>query len=99
MNYTWIGFIATFISAVSLLPTVYTTVVAKSTHSINYMYVALGFLAQITWAIYAIFNKDWPVLILAIYLMIVFVIIATSKFTYEKKGLDVHSQITRKRLV
>ena len=96
MKGTWIGFVATTISALSLLPVVYNTAIKKTTHSINYIYIMLGFLAQVFWIVYAVINKDYPLILLASYLIIVYTIISTSKWYYEKTGQDVHSILTNK---
>lgn len=96
MKHTWIGFIATLISAFSLLPTVYTVICKKSTHSINYLYVVLGFIAQLIWFAYAFINKDWPVLTLAIYLMLVYISILFSKWYYEHTHQDILSKLKDK---
>jgi len=96
MKYAWIGFAATTISALSLLPNVYTATIKQNTHSINYLYTTLGFLAQVFWIVYALINKDYPVILLASYLMMVYIVISTSKWHYERTGQDVYSQLEGK---
>ena len=96
MKRAWIGFTATLISALSLLPTIYSSTIKKSTVSINYLYVLLGFIAQILWLTYGIINKDLPLMLLACYLLIIYIIIATSKFYFERTGQDTHSKLMKK---
>lgn len=86
MKYVWFGYLATFLTALSLIPTVYTSTLKKSTNSISYAYILLGFLAQFCWLIYGIYNKNYPVLSLAIYLMVVYIIIFVAKWHYETTG-------------
>lgn len=93
MRNSWIGFLAIITSALSLLPTVYTVVKNKSTHSINYLYTGIGFLAQLFWIIYALLNKDLPLSLLAIYMMIVYITISYHKWYYERTQQDVYSQL------
>jgi len=96
MKQTWVGFAATLLSASSLIPLVYATIIKKSTHSINYFYTGLGLLAQFFWVAYGLVNKDVPLIILACYLICVYLAITVAKFHYEKKGVDAHSQLKKK---
>lgn len=98
MKQTWVGFAATLLSASSLLPLIYETIVKRSTNSINYLYTGLGVLAQFFWLSYGISNKDLPLIILAIYLICVYLSIAIAKFHYEKKGSNIISQLKKKCL-
>lgn len=91
MKSVYIGFVATIISAASLLPTLHTVVNKKSTRSINYLYLALGIVAQLLWFLYAMLNRDWPVLFLSIYLLSVYLVIGYTKYKYEKNGEDEYS--------
>lgn len=95
MKSTWIGFIATLFSALSLLPTVYTVVKKKSTHSINYIYMSLGLFAQLLWLSYSLINEDWPLMLLAIYLIVVYCTMYVSKWYYEYTQQDVHSKLKK----
>lgn len=96
MKQTGLGIIATLLSASSLIPLVYETVIKRSTRSINYLYTGIGFAAQIFWLIYGIINKDGPLVALSLYLMVVYIAITISKFHYEKNKTDMQSQLKHK---
>lgn len=96
MKYELIGALATFISAISLLPAIFNTTIKKTTHSINFLYLLFGFIGQIFWLIYGIANKSYSIISLAIYLSIVYTIMAFSKWYYEKYNKDVYSQLEKK---
>lgn len=93
MKLTWVGTIATLLTGISLIPVVYKATIQKSTHSISYLYIVLGIMAQIFWFIHALANRDLHVLVLSIYLISIYSIIAIVKFYYEKNKLDVYSQL------
>lgn len=93
MRNTGIGFLATSLSAISLLPMVFNTAVKKNTYSINYFYVLIAFIAQIVWFTYGFVNKDTPLIILSLYLLFVFTIVGFSKWYYERTEQDVHSKM------
>jgi uncharacterized protein with PQ loop repeat len=97
MKYEWIGFLATFLTALSLLPTVYTAIFKKSTNSISYGYILLGFLSQFFWLIYGIYNKNYPISTLAIYLMTVYIIIIIAKWHYERTGQNLLAQAKKNK--
>ena len=93
MKYVWLGFTATAISALSLLPTLYNIVIKKNTYSIHYCYLFLGLLAQICWFIYGIINKDTPLIMLACYLIFIYTVSITYKYKYEKNDEDLYSKM------
>ena len=96
MRYQNIGFIATFTSAISLIPAVYSATIEKSTHGINYLYIFLAICSQLLWLTYGLLNKDLPLIILSSYLLVVFTVLCIFKFYYESKGLDKHSKLEKK---
>ena len=93
MKYIWLGFLGSIVAASSLLPTMYTVIKQKSTHSINYLYIALAFFAQLIWFLYSFLNKDFPLLFLSVYLMIVYIVILFNKWYYESTNQDVYSKL------
>lgn len=93
MKYKWIGYTATIISALSLLPMIHKTTIKKSTHSISYLFTFLSILAQILLIYYTTMNRDFPMLFLAVYLLIINVIITISKWYYEKTGQDAYTKL------
>lgn len=92
MKFVWIGYLATALSALSLVPSVYTAVVKKSVHSTSYAYLVIGMLGQIFWLIYGYNNRDWPIASLAMYLIFVFTTIGVAKAYYEANKKDVLSK-------
>lgn len=92
----YIGLLATFLTCLAQVSNLYTTIIEKSTHSLNYYHLILSLFSQIFWIIYGILNKDLPVLLLGIYLVIVFLILSITKFIYERKKLDVFSKLQEK---
>jgi uncharacterized protein with PQ loop repeat len=85
MKNMWLGFIAAFFSAVSMVPTIYNTTIKKSTHSISYLYLVLTAIAQIIWIFYGVMNMDIPLIILGFYLLFILGIITYSKWYYERE--------------
>ena len=96
MKIVKVGYTATILSALSLLPTLHTTVIKKSTRSLNYYYLLLGFVAQILWIIYGYVNRDYPLLILATYLISIYTMLAIFKFKYEINKEDQFSVLEKK---
>jgi len=96
MKYENLGYTATIVNMFSILPLVFNAAVKKSTHTINYLYIYSAIFAQVLWFIYAKINDDKPLLFLATYLIIVFVVMGISKWHYERTGQDVHSQLKNK---
>ena len=92
MKFAWTGYIATTLSSLSLIPSVYTAVVKRSVHSVSYSYLVLGVSAQIFWLIYAYFNRDLPIAFLAMYLIVVFITIGVAKAYYEANKKDILSK-------
>lgn len=96
MKYKLIGYTAAIVSAISLLPMIHKTTIEKSTHSISYLFTILSILAQILMIYYTSINKDYPMLLLSVYLLIINIIITISKWYYEKTGQDVHTKLKNK---
>lgn len=96
MKLVWMGYTAMILSVISLLPALYKTVIEKNTHSYSYLYIIIGFISQLCWLIYSIENKNYPLGLLAIYLMIVFLAMTISKWYYEKTHQDVYSKLKKK---
>lgn len=92
MKFVWVGYMATTLSALSLVPSVYTAVVKKSVHSTSYSYLIIGMLGRIFWLLYGFINRDWPIVVLSMYLIVVFITIGIAKIYYEANKKDVLSK-------
>jgi len=99
MNVKYIGISAALINASCFIPVLYKVIIEKSTHSISYYYVVLGFISQILWFLYSYVNKLLPLLLMSTYLIFFYSIIAFYKWHYEKTRQDVHSKLEDKCVV
>lgn len=98
MNYQVIGFIAAFFTALKIIPNLYNVVIKKNTNGFSYAYMGLGFVAQICWLIFAIYNNNRPLTITSLYLLTCYTILTIFKYHYERNKLDTLSQIKLKNL-
>jgi len=84
MNYQKLGFLASFFTALKILPNLYNVVIKKNTRGFSYAYMGLGFIAQMCWLFFGIFNNNKPLIITSLYLITCYVILTIFKFYHEK---------------
>ena len=70
MKVKYIGISAAIINALCFLPVLHKVIIQKSTHSISYYYIVLGFISQVLWFLYSYINNLLPLLLMSIYLLI-----------------------------
>ena len=88
MNIQIVGYIATVLTALAILPNLYSAVIKKATVGFKYEYMVLGSLAKILWIIFALSTKNIPLIITSFYMLVCYIIIIFFKFYYEKNKMN-----------
>lgn len=92
----YVGYLAITITGIATLSNIYNITVHKNTHSIQYFYIIISFIAQIFWLVYAIIIKSIPIILLSIYMIMALIIMLVTKIYLESTGKDKYSKLIRK---
>lgn len=96
MNYKeYIGYLATILSSLSILPNLYSIIFKKLTHGFNYLYGIIGLLAQICWLIFGLYKKNKQIIFVSIFLGICYSLILFYKFYYETTRQNVFQKLNK----
>lgn len=85
MNIEIIGFLATIISTISLLPLIINIIKKGKTEGLIYTRLGIELLASLLWLIYGLHKKTYPAIIINIINLTLFIILIIIKFHNEKK--------------
>ena len=78
-----IGFVAAFLTSVSVLPQLAKVIKTKSTHDISFFYFLLLTVGMVLWTVYGVATHVWPLIVANIFTGLIATVILGYKIRYK----------------